>query len=106
MSTEDSFRPDQSLSISEVRFRLVPQGRDGLLAYASCRLGDHILNDIAVRRAKDGNIILTYPRRLSSSGTPHYTHRPVNRHMAEILERAILGEVRSLLGDAEESAHR
>lgn len=79
--------------------RLVPDGRDGLLAYASCRLGDHLLNDISVRRAKDGNIILTYPRRLSSSGTPHYIHRPVNRHMAEILEHAILGELRALLGD-------
>jgi DNA-binding cell septation regulator SpoVG len=101
MSTEDAVRVDRAPSISEVRFRLVPQGRDGLLAYASCRLGDHILNDIAVRRAKDGNIILTYPRRLSSSGTPHYIHRPVNRHMAEILERAILGEVRSLLRDGE-----
>ena len=106
MSTEGIVRSDQSLSVSEVRLRLVQDGRDGLLAYASCRLGDHHLDDIAVRRAKDGNIILTYPRRLSSSGTPHYIHRPVNRGMAEILESAILGNLRALLGDEEGPARR
>ena len=85
-------------AISEVRVRLVPNGQDGLLAYASCRLGDYLLNDIAVRRAKDGNIILTYPRRLSASGRPHYIHSPVNRRMADALTEAILGNLRALLG--------
>jgi len=84
--------------ISEVRVRLIPDGRDGLLAYASCRLGDYLLNDIAVRRAKDGNIILTYPRRLSSSGKPHYIHSPVNRQMADTLSDAIIGKLREMAG--------
>jgi DNA-binding cell septation regulator SpoVG len=93
-------------TISEVRVRLVPNGQDGLLAYASCRLGDYLLNDIAVRRAKDGNIILTYPRRLSSSGRPHYIHSPVNRQMADALSDAILGNLRELLGTERGSTTR
>jgi len=95
---KDTVGVTRASAISEVRVRLVPSGNDGLLAYASCRLGDYLLNDIAVRRAKDGNIILTYPRRLSASGRPHYIHSPVNREMADALSEAILGNLRTLIG--------
>ncbi|MFN0149944.1 MAG: hypothetical protein ACKVU1_04420 [bacterium] len=86
-------------TISEVRFRFAP-GRDGLLGYASVRLGDHLLNDISIVRAADGNIICVYPRRFSSSGHPHYIHQPVNREQADALEEAIVGRLRALIGDA------
>ena len=35
-------------TITEVRIRLVPGGNSGLVAFASCRYGGVLLNDIAV----------------------------------------------------------
>lgn len=88
------------LPISEVRFRLAP-GANGLLGYASVRLGDHLLNDIGIVRAADGNVICVYPRRFSASGHPHYVHYPVNKTMADALQDAILGRLRELLATPE-----
>jgi len=82
--------------ISEVRFRFSP-GANGLLGYASVRLGDHLLNDIGIVRAADGNVICVYPRRFSASGHPHYIHQPLNRSMADALQDAIVGRLRGLL---------
>jgi DNA-binding cell septation regulator SpoVG len=92
----ESSHPAPDLLISEVRFRFAP-GQNGLLGYASVRLGDHLLNDISVVRAADGNVICTYPRRFSASGHPHYIHQPLNREMAAALEEAIVGKLRRLL---------
>ena len=36
--------------IAEVRIRPVPNGSDGLVAFASCRYGNVLLNDLAIRR--------------------------------------------------------
>jgi len=83
-------------TISEVRFRFAP-GSNGLLGYASVRLGDHLLNDIGIIRAADGNVICCYPRRFSASGHPHYIHQPISRAMADALQEAIVGRLRGLL---------
>ena len=93
-------RPDTAmpLKISEVRFRFAP-GQNGLLGYASVRLGNHLLNDISIVRAADGNVICVYPRRFSSSGHPHYVHAPVNAEQADALQEAIVGRLRSLIRD-------
>jgi DNA-binding cell septation regulator SpoVG len=85
-----------TLPLSEVRFRFAP-GSNGLLGYASVRLGDHLLNDIALVRAADGNVICVYPRRFSASGHPHYVHQPISRQMADALQEAIVGRLRGLL---------
>lgn len=82
--------------ISEVRFRFAP-GANGLIGYASVRLGDHLLNDIGIVRAADGNIICVYPRRFSASGHPHYIHQPISRQQADALQEAIVGKLRRLL---------
>jgi hypothetical protein len=76
----------------------VPDGRDGLVAYASCIYHGVGLNDIAVRRDADGRLFLTYPRKVSSTGHPHSIHWPLSREVAAEFERAIIGQLRRLAG--------
>lgn len=90
-------RPSQ-IPITEVRLRPVPNGTDGLVAFASCRYGDVLLNDLAIRKDESGRLYLTYPRKLSSSGRPHSLHNPIDRETADQFEEAILGQLRKLVG--------
>ena len=92
---------DKAHTITEVRIRPVPNGKDGLVAYASCRYGNVHLNDIAIRREKGGKLFLTFPRKLSSTGRPHALHHPIHREAAEQFEAAIIGEIQQLLGSGE-----
>ena len=92
--------------ITEVRIRPVPNGRDGLVAFASCRYGGVLLNDIAIRRDDSGHLYLTYPRKLASTGRPHPLHHPIDRETAAQFEAAVLGEIRRLLGGGEGSSDR
>ncbi len=92
--------------ITEVRIRPVPNGRDGLVAFASCRYGGVLLNDIAIRRDDSGHLYLTYPRKLASTGRPHPLHHPIDRETADQFEAAVLGEIRRLLGGGERSSER
>jgi hypothetical protein len=84
--------------VSEVRLRPVPNGSEGLIAFASCRYGGVLLNDIAIRRDPSGRLFLTYPRKLGSSGRPHPLHNPIDHETAEQFEEAILGQLRRLVG--------
>jgi DNA-binding cell septation regulator SpoVG len=93
-------------TITEVRIRPVPNGRDGLVAFASCRYGGVLLNDIAIRRDDSGHLYLTYPRKLASTGRPHPLHHPIDRETAAQFEAAVLGEIRRLLGGGERSSER
>ncbi len=87
--------------ITEVRIRLAPGGGSGLVAFASCRYGGVLLNDIAIRRDKTGHLFLTYPRKVSASGRPHPLHHPIDRETAAQFELAVIGQVRLLLGPGE-----
>jgi len=93
-------------TITEVRIRPVPKGTGGLVAFASCRYGGVLLNDIAIRRDPTGNLFLTYPRKLGSSGRPHPLHHPIDRETAAQFEAAVLGQIRELLGSGEGSSGR
>ena len=88
-------------TITEVRIRPIPNGKDGLVAFASCRYGDVYLNDIAIRRDDTGHLFLTFPRKLSSTGRPHPLHHPIHREAAELFDAAIIGEIERLLGGGE-----
>lgn len=85
-------------TITEVRIRPVPGGTGGLVAFASCRYGGVLLNDIAIRRDASGRLYLTYPRKLASTGRPHPLHHPIDRETAAQFEAAVLGQIQSLLG--------
>ncbi len=83
--------------VSEVRIRPVPNESSGLVAFASCRYGGVLLNDIAIRRDRNGHLFLTYPRKLSASGRPHPLHHPIDRETAGQFDAAILGQIRALV---------
>lgn len=89
-------------TITEVRIRLAPDATSGLVAFASCRYGGVLLNDIAIRRDRAGHLFLTYPRKLAASGRPHPLHHPIDRQTADQFEAAVIGQVQRLLGPAEE----
>jgi len=90
--------------VREVKVRLVPDARDGLVAYASCIYHGVGLNDIAVRRDADGRLFLTFPRKVSSTGHPHPIHWPLSREVAAEFERAIVGQIRRMAGLPAEDA--
>ena len=83
--------------VSEVRIRPVPSGSDGLVAFASCRYGGVLLNDIAIRRDQAGHLFLTFPRKLAASGRPHPMYHPIDRETAGQFDAAILGQIRALV---------
>jgi DNA-binding cell septation regulator SpoVG len=90
-----SERPESKHEITDVRIRLAPDGSSGLVAFASCRYGGVLLNDIAIRRDTTGHLFLTYPRKLAASGRPHPLHHPIDRETAAQFEAAVIGQVRS-----------
>jgi DNA-binding cell septation regulator SpoVG len=90
-----------SHAITEVRIRLAPGGGSGLVAFASCCYGGVLLNDIAIRKDKAGNMYLSYPRKLAASGRPHPLHHPIDRETAAQFEAAVIGQIRRLLGPGE-----
>jgi DNA-binding cell septation regulator SpoVG len=87
------------LEVSGVELRFVQDSRDGLVAWASCIVGDSIaLHNIAVRRGRDGGLFLTYPARQSSSGARHSYFNPIHREAGEVLRGAVVQAVEELLG--------
>jgi DNA-binding cell septation regulator SpoVG len=95
----DTARDTQVMhDIGEVRIRPVPNGSDGLVAFASCRYHQIVLNDIAVRKDASGRLFLTFPRKVGSTGRPHPLHHPIDRETAAQFEAAILGQLRRLVG--------
>ncbi|MFH2053327.1 MAG: hypothetical protein ABIK96_12760 [bacterium] len=103
MSERPAQTPDIH-TITEVRIRLAPDATSGLVAFASCRYGGVLLNDIAIRRDRTGHLFLTYPRKLAASGRPHPLHHPIDRQTAAQFEAAVIGQVQRLLGPGEGAA--
>ena len=98
-STDAAGRGTSPLTVSEIKLRFVEDGRDGLLGWASCVLnGTVVLNNIAVRRGREGGLMLTYPAKLTTAGTRFYYFNPISSDAAAVLDTAILGKVRELLG--------
>ncbi len=90
-------------AITEVRIRLAPGGSSGLVAFASCRYGGVLLNDIAIRKSPANLLYLTYPRKLAASGRPHPLHHPIDRETAAQFDAAVIGQLHTLLGTGEEA---
>lgn len=96
--TSSTARDETRHQISEIRIRPVPDGRDGLIAFCSCRYGDVLLNDVAVRRDESGRLYLTWPRKVGATGRPHPLHHPLTKEAAAAFDAAILGTLQNLLG--------
>jgi DNA-binding cell septation regulator SpoVG len=104
-STDAAGRGTSPVTVTEVKLRFVEDGRDGLIGWASCLLnGTVVLNNIGVRRGREGGLFLTYPNKVSATGTRLTLFHPVSSDAAAILESAIVGKVRELIGAAGASA--
>lgn len=97
MSTESRDPQPPSFSVSDVQLRFVEGGKDGLLAWASCVIdGAVFLNNVAIRRGKDGRLMLTYPAKLTAAGTRYYLFNPISKEASAVLEDAILRRLAEL----------
>jgi len=82
------------VDVSEVKIRLVDEGADGLLGWASCVVnGALYLNNIAIRRARSGELVLTYPCKRSHSDQKYFYFNPITREAHRVLDEAILGKL-------------
>ncbi len=83
--------------ISEIRIRLLDVEKDGLVGFASCVLNrSYFLNNIAIRRARDRGLFLTYPTGRSTQDVQHFHWNPISKRASEALEAAILGRLRAM----------
>lgn len=88
-------------TVTDIKLRFVVDGRDGLLAWASCVLnGTMVLNNIGIRLGRNGGLFLTYPNKVTATGSRVTLFHPISSDAAAVLETAILAKVRELVGRA------
>lgn len=87
-------RRNAVLAISEVRLRLVDNPRGSLIGWASCVLNDALaLNNIEIRRSREGRIFLAFPFELGKSEKRHFFFNPISREASRVFEGAILNRL-------------
>ncbi len=87
----------KKIRISNVKLRIVENGVDGLVAWASCLIDDAILlNNIAIRRGRDGSLFLTYPAKRSQGGDKYHYFNPISVKAAQAVQDALLSRLAAL----------
>ena len=85
----------ESLKVSEVKIRLVDSNEDGLIGWASCVVnGSLYLNNIAIRKSREGKVILTFPAKKSKGDSKYFFFNPISHDAARILEEAIIDKLK------------
>ena len=85
----------KSVDVSEVKIRLVDEGDDGLIGWASCVVnGALYLNNIAIRRGRGGELVLTFPSKRSRSEQKYFYFNPITREAKRAIDEAILGKLK------------
>jgi DNA-binding cell septation regulator SpoVG len=79
-----SFRPARALDVAA-----------GLLGYARVQVGDLLVDSVAIRRARDGRHVISFPARRDRGGVDHDIVAPVTGAVARDLERRILDALRA-----------
>jgi DNA-binding cell septation regulator SpoVG len=83
--------------ITDVKVRLVEEGNNRLLAWASCIVSGAIrLDNIAIRRGLDGHLFLTYPNKVTTTGKKHSYFNPISTSAAQAIEDAVLTRLAKL----------
>jgi DNA-binding cell septation regulator SpoVG len=83
--------------ISDVRICFLPTEDRGLVAWITCVIDRAIkLNNIALRRGRDGGLFLTFPTKLAPSGERRFHFHPISAAATALLERAILAKAHEL----------
>ena len=78
--------------------------RGGLLAFASCTVGGLLRVDgLALRRTREGRVVVTYPARRSGDGLQHPFVLPLSCRVRRAIEERLVGEAEraGLVGPAE-----
>ncbi len=87
------------IPITDVKVRLVDSGTDGLIAWASCVVSGTIkLDNIAIRRGRDGSLFLTYPAKLTPGGKKYHYFNPISSEAASAVQNALLAHLADLAG--------
>ena len=87
----------KNLDISCIKIRIVDSGSDGLLAWASCVVSDAVkLDNIAIRRGRDGSLFLTYPAKRSPAGEKYHYFNPISAEASKAVENALLARLAKL----------
>lgn len=82
----------KALEIGEVKVRLADDGDDDLVGWASCVVnGALYLNNIAIRHARNGEFVLTFPYIRSRSDQKYFYFNPITREAKRVIDEAILG---------------
>ena len=85
------------IPITDVKVRVVDNGTDGLLAWASCVIAGAVkLDNIAIRRSRDGSLFLTYPAKRTNAGDSHQYFHPISVEASEAVQDAVLARLASL----------
>ena len=80
-------------TVSEVRIRFYAGESEDFLGWASCLInGGLFLNDVEIRRSREGCLYVRFPTHPSKTGVRHHHFCPVNRETRAVLEEAILGK--------------
>lgn len=97
-----------SVSITDIKVRLVDDGTDGLVAWASCVISGAIrLDNIAIRRsARDGALFLTYPTKRTDAGDKYPYFNPISSAAARAVEDAVLARLAALARTAANAGER
>ena len=81
--------------VSEVKVRFVDGDDKGIICWASCVVNDALfLNNIAVRNARSGEIVLSFPANISRGSKRYFHFNPISKSASAVLKTAILKKLR------------
>lgn len=90
-------RDNSTVPITDIKVRLVDTGTDGLIAWASCVVAHAIrLDNIAIRRGRDGALFLTYPTKRTDAGDKYPYFNPISSEASKAVENAVLARLAAL----------
>ncbi len=93
----------KKILVSGINIRLVENGRDGLLGWASFVVSNFIkLDNVAIRRGRDGSLFLTYPAKRISGESHQYFH-PISVNAANAVQNAVFSRLATLAKAAAEA---
>jgi len=96
MTNEGAMSPQPE--ITDIQLRFTRNGHDGLVAWASCIISNTIkLDNIAIRRGRDGRLFLTYPAKARANGDKFHLFHPITSEASAAIAGAILGRVAVLV---------
>ncbi len=77
--------------VTAVRFSAASRRdvRSGLLGFASFEFAGFRFDGVAVRRTRDGRLVLSFPERTDKYGKRHETARPVDAASRKSIESAV-----------------